>query len=488
MIALLLLLQLSAPGSFVPGAGGPKAWQRNTPAISGLTASPSATTVVLQWTTSIGSDSRGHCGTEEAVDDGMQSVVTSHQIIVAGLAPSTGYTCTVQSGASTATVSTRTNALATSKPITSVSIGTATQYNTTSPPHAMNGDTFYNFVSNDGTTYITTDDTVGWSGGSVSAAIMLAKFTSLSPMVGTNVNTLSGYGPCCKPQGPQGLSPKLNGLWGQAGQLYISLTNQKQQKGTTYPQYFGSLIMSPDHGATWNNMQSPATFSTTGTPMTPYTRTLYTGTAPSSFASSGFVVYGADDGTLGYLTAANRFDNGDAFVYGISNNTGGSSATWANGDAYYLWRVPRAKLSRLNGTDYQYYVSGDGILDASWSSNQASATAVISNTGKLSIANIEYIPALNRYLLLTFNYPRGLGVTSNTQWLVYESPHPWGSWTLVSTFNYPTTGLYNPVLLQADVLAATFSPTTMRVMWSGDFGASGQPNYNLFYATITVAH
>jgi len=482
---LLMIIQFSGSGGFTPGQGGLNGWFKNSPTISAVTQSTSATTVVLQWTTSIASDSRGNCGSEEAVDDGIQSGVTSHEIIVAGLSPSTSYTCTVVSGTTTATITATTTALAATTPITGISIGSITNYNSTSPPSQMNGDTFYNFVSNDGTTYMTTDDTIGWGPTGTSSAILLAKFTSLSPLTGTNVNPLSGYGPCCTPQGQQGLSPKLNGLWGQAGQLYISLTNQLQT-GFAYFQFYGSMIFSNDHGATWNNMQAPTTFASNGTPMTPYTKTLFPGTTPTSFGSSDFVIYGADDGTLGYLVAANRFDNGDAFVYGISNNVGGSGAAWNNGDHYYLWRVPRAKLSRLNATDYQFYVSGDGTLDASWSNAQSSSLPIITNTGELSIASIQYIPALNRYLLMTFYYPSGAADPANSVWLVYESPHPWGTWTLISTSTYPTLGYYNAVILQSDALAATFGSTTMRIMWTGNFDNS--PAYNMNYATMTVSH
>jgi hypothetical protein len=219
--------------------------------------------------------------------------------------------------------------------------------------------------------------------------------------------------------------------------------------------------------------------------MVPLSTSLWPQTAPTSFASSTFVVYGADDGTLGYLVTANRVDNANAYIYGVSNNVSSANAVWNNGDSYYLWRVPRAKILNLQASDYQFYVSGDGTLDANWTTSQSGAGAVLSNTGKLSLANIQYIPALNRYLLLTYYYPSGASTPSSTVWLAYESPHPWGAWTQIGTFTFATTGDYNPIVLQSDALAATFGSTTMRSMWTQNFAG---PNYNMFYATMTVSH
>jgi len=491
ILIFLALFQFSGAGSFVPGQGGLNGWAKNTPAISAASCSPSATTLACQWTTNIGSDSRTSCVagavTEQANDNGVQSNVTAHQNIVAALIPSTAYVCTLVSGNTSTTVSATTNALAATIPITGISLGTATQYNLASPPHTMDGDTFSNFQSNDGITYVSTNDTVtGWNGNSVNAAMMLAKFTSLSPITGADVNTLSGYGPCCTPQGPLGLSPKINSIIGMGGQLFLMFTNQLENSSPGNPQFFGSIITSPDHGATWNNMQAPTTLTTTGNVMTPYSKTLFSGNTPSSFASCNFAIYGADDGTMGYLVAANRFDNGDAFVYCVSNNTGGAGATWTDGDSYYLARMSRAKMANLHA-NWQFYVSGDMTLDSAWSSNQASATAILTNTGKLGSARIQYIPALNRYIASTFYYPSGTGTSSSTVMLFYDVSHL-TSWTLIGTVTFPTTGCYDAVPLQVDALTATLSPTTMRVLYSCNFNTGAGGIYNLFYATMTVTH
>jgi hypothetical protein len=144
------------------------------------------------------------------------------------------------------------------------------------------------------------------------------------------------------------------------------------------------------------------------------------------------------------------------------------------------------KMKSLNASDYQYYRGGDGSLDGSWTAAQANASPVISNTGKLGEPNVQFIPALNRYLLLTFSYPQGLATTDrhseHSLWLAYESPHPWGPWTLVNSTDWPTHGYYNPVVLND----MAYSGTTPTIMFTADF--FGTDTYQMYLSTLTILH
>jgi hypothetical protein len=209
--------------------------------------------------------------------------------------------------------------------------------------------------------------------------------------------------------------------------------------------------------------------------------------SPTAFGAATFVMYGADDGTLGYTAAINRHDNANAYIYLIANegawNGGGPSN--GGGNAYYLARVPRAKISRLQPDDYQYYVGGDGSLDTGWTSTQANAQPILSNYGELGTANVQYVPALNRYLLFTFFYPHGAGnpgTTFDTTWLIYEAAHPWGPWSLVNTTHWPTQGYYNPVILN-DTIEHGLTPT---LLFTGDFFDGGSASYQMYLSTMTI--
>lgn len=204
------------------------------------------------------------------------------------------------------------------------------------------------------------------------------------------------------------------------------------------------------------------------------------GPSPTNMGSATFVMYCADDGTLGYQNACNRHDNADAYVYLMAND-----GYWDSGNALYLARVPRAKLADLNAADYQFYLGGDGRLDSSWGA-QASAAAVISNPGKLGEPSVQYVPALNRYLLLTFSYPEGLAADNlhpeHTLWLGYEAPHPWGPWTLINSTEWNSQGYYNPIVLNDSI----YSGTTPTIAFTANFMIT--PTYDMFLSTITLQH
>jgi hypothetical protein len=503
---LLLLVSLTACGSpsgvpnstTAPGNNNTKA----VPAISGLTYSSDATTIVVGYQVQAAATSSLACGTTprsytiEAVDNGLLSAA-SQQNVVAGLAPSTRYDCqitaTTSTGSATATFSLATTAVDATTPISSVSFGPISSYNSIDPADQGSADTFYNCKSNDGVTYFTVGDMKKpWQQNGTpvntlpSSTMSIAKFTSESPLAGITTNFMQNYGQCCSGTGDDSRSQKDSGLFCMAGNIYIALGRQLQGNHTVLEQNAGQIAWSPDKGQSWNNFQTPTVFNAMGNPTTPPSASMFAA-SPSAFGAATFVMYGADDGTLGYTAAINRHDNANAYIYLIANegawNGGGPSN--GGGNAYYLARVPRAKISRLQPDDYQYYVGGDGSLDAGWTSTQANAQPILSNYGELGTANVQYVPALNRYLLLTFFYPHGAGnpsTTFDTTWLIYEAPHPWGPWSLVNTTHWPTQGYYNPVILN-DTIEHGTTPT---LLFTGDFFDGGSASYQMYLSTMTI--
>jgi hypothetical protein len=469
------------------------------PAISGVMGSQSSSTIVATWTTSAESSSSMACGTSQgnydksAVDNSV-TTTANHRNIVAGLLPLTTYYCKVDSanaaGTTSASFSTTTSNVGVSTPITGLTLGPISTYNSINPNNQMTADTFYNCKSNDGITYLTTDDTQGWQQSGYPAhhgsPISLVKFTSESPLAGITVNPFSAYGPDSIGTGDDLRSQKNSGLFCMGGDIYMTIGRQLNQAtggmgtNTAYTQTAGQMILSPDKGASWNNFQNRLSFNSGGSPTTPASASMF-GLTPTNMASATFVMYCADDGTLGYLASCNRHDNADAYVYLMAND-----GFWDSGNALYLARVPRAKMKSLNAPDYQYYKSGDGSLDESWTAAQANASPVISNPRKLGEPNVQFIPALNRYLLLTYSYPQGLAVTDrhseHSLWLAYESPHPWGPWTLVNSTDWPTQGYYNPVVLND----TAYSGTTPTIMFTGDF--FGTNTYQMYLSTLTILH
>lgn len=457
------------------------AWLPHGAVAPPVVASASATTIAAKLPGG-GAISSFACGTVfgtyniPAVGGGGSSSATAGNAVVAGLTPSTTYYCQAVGG-STYSFQLATSALPVSTPITSLTIGSASE----PVPNQISGDTFYNCISNDNVTYTTADDNLGWAGAGTNSALAIGKFTSESPWTGANVNPMPAYGGSGGSFGTDNRSPKLSGLYCLNGNLYGAVGRQQNSTGTgsptfgVYPQSAGNIIKSTDHGATWANFQAPTVFNANGSIASPPTALMFP--SATDFPSLTFAMFGPDDGTLGY-----RIDNADGYVYVLT-----ASQNWDNGDNVFLARVPRALFANLNVSDYQYYVSGDGTLNAAWSSSIGSAAAIFNNPGKVGYTSISYIPSLNRYLMWEWYYPTAT-TTSSTVWETYEGPHPWGPWTKIDTTNWITQGFYNAVPLQRTLAGVTANGTPLTVAFSGDYKTccSAGGFYHFFTANVVV--
>ena len=79
-------------------------------------------------------------------------------------------------------------------------------------------------------------------------------------------------------------------------------------------------------------------------------------------------------------------------------------------------------------------------------------------------------------------------MTSNTTWLAYEAPHPWGPWTLVQTNTWNPQGYYNPVMISKSLTNAGNGMATGVLATAGDFSqaASNTGFYTLALVPVTV--
>ena len=266
--------------------------------ISGITHSESATTSIVQWTTVTSSGSSVACGTAtggpygiSGVDDGVQTAVTAHYDIVAGLAPSTPYFCKATSGLFTSPeFSFTTTVPAASRRIVGISLsGGEARYNAAWPTHYVDGDTLNNTVCNDGKTYLAMDDTHNWD-APVSGTSFLHSCGSSSPessnqsvstlssgLVGSLVNQMTGYG-TCDTTASDGNTAKedtlfcLNDEWNPD---VLFLHTMRQAQFTTYNRVNGGMLKSQDHGATWANWLDPSISLSNGAPPSPLFYSLF---------------------------------------------------------------------------------------------------------------------------------------------------------------------------------------------------------------------
>jgi hypothetical protein len=123
-------------------------------------------------------------------------------------------------------------------------------------------------------------------------------------------------------------------------------------------------------------------------------------------------------------------DGADKYVYVVS--TDGYAY---NGNFVQLARAPLGKILRRGA--WQFYHGRVGGAGRYWTASPVHATRILQVRNGLSQPAIQYVPALKRYLLLTFRWSRAgpdfptPAETPYSRFRFYTAPKPWGPWTKV---------------------------------------------------------
>lgn len=280
----------------------------------------------------------------------------------------------------------------------------------------MHGDTADPFWADDDNLYHFTCDGRGF--GKESRNLCFNKLTGpdLLHLKGELVNSMDEYGEANKTEA-DGATWKICGqecidgvFYGfVARNIYGHLSKDPLLRQTSRD---SSLIKSTDHGKTW-----------TRTAKENYEKPMWPG---GRFGAPGFIHYGKNGGQV-------TRDNADKYVYAVSNN-----GFWNGGDDMVLARVKRSEISKLNASDWQYFMGGDGSKDAAWSKDISQSSPILSLPSKLGWTSPVFIPALNRYLMVSWYVTPTLKAWFEPQVIVYdfyEAERPWGPWSFVSSFD-----------------------------------------------------
>jgi hypothetical protein len=246
-------------------------------------------------------------------------------------------------------------------------------------------------------------------------------------LTGQLQNLMDGYGEMNAPVASDGRNWKSGGSISIDGVLYMSVGMDRYvdpDYGGRQTRINASIIKSSDHGLHWTRPMQ----DNLERPMFPGMR----------FATPFFIHYGKE------YAAATR-DNANRYVYATSNN-----GFWDNGDNYILGRVPRSKIGALKAADWTFYQGGDGMLDASWSTEMTRAATLIEAPAECGETGVTYLPSLERYVMVAWYYPSGnghAGKIDTTEFAFYESARPWGPWTKIKTIPIQPQGWYIPRVL-----------------------------------------
>lgn len=298
------------------------------------------------------------------------------------------------------------------------------------------GDTFYNTTGPTGDVIATANDTLGVNNScrgtgtkniGSDIAILSASGADPSRLIVTTVNCMKSFGPRAggTNPGPDGCSWKTGGITRIGQVIYLAVARQihrcdSDQSVGLQGSFNASIMKSTDGGLTWTN---PWGTTNAAGAAPPYNKKLgrYQAMFPGqNFSAPFFIQYGPGN--------TQTVDGGDKYLYAVSND-----GFAYNGNYLHLARVPLNKIQTASA--WQYYHGRAGGNGQEWTSSAAGATRVLQAKHFVSQPVVQYVPALKKYVLLSFSYIRGDSTFPNPQenpyseFRFFTSPKPWGPWT-----------------------------------------------------------
>ena len=257
------------------------------------------------------------------------------------------------------------------------------------------------------------------------------KITKVNPM-----NDYTGWG---------GNGPKPSGMICVDGILYLAFQNLLRSKPAPYSlkSQHGSdatIVYSTSQGGWW----VPALPTVTG-PMFP----------GHLFGGPSFVQHGR-----------NNAEARDDFVYAISSDQ------WDNGSNLRLGRVPRDSIVQPWAWEWVCAFGPSG--EPAWTHTLADAIPVLSLHRWLGLPEMVYLPALRRYLLLTWRLHEDFSGDDGTDLLVFEAPDPWGPFSLVHLEEYWEGKAYNPYCPRVPLKWMNADGVSGWLQFSGSWSPAGQ--------------
>lgn len=234
-----------------------------------------------------------------------------------------------------------------------------------------------------------------------------------------SVNSMPDY------SGWGGCGPKPTGFISVAGVLYLAFQNMTGR--SDLPQNEADIMMVYGHGYDAQIVQS----RDNGKTWLPDLKTIRKPMFPGrNFGSPAFVNFGRDN-------AGAR----DGFIYAVSGYG------WDNGTDLRVGRTPATEIMKSESWTWVAGVGSDGL--PLWSPDMAHAVPVLTHPGYLGCVDMVYLQKPARYLLLSWHHKVKSNPDAGSELILYDSPEPWGPFTLVHHEDlWETTHLnpYNPRL------------------------------------------
>jgi hypothetical protein len=271
---------------------------------------------------------------------------------------------------------------------------------------------------------------------------------------GLDIEKFSGNPPDCKISkvhhmndylGWGGDGPKPSGMICVDGILYFAFQNMLRTRKPPFSlaSQHGSdaqIVYSTNKGHFW-----VPTLANIATPMFP----------GHKFGGPSFVNFGQNN--------ANARDH---YVYAVSSDQ------WDNGSNLRLGRVSADSIMRREAWEWVCAFTASG--EAAWCYDLNEAIPILSIHRFIGLSEMVYLASIQRYLLFTWRLHEDFSAEAGTDLLVFESPEPWGPFSLVYFEEYWEGKEFNPYCPRVPLKWIEADGVTGWLQFSGSWGPQGQ--------------
>jgi len=230
----------------------------------------------------------------------------------------------------------------------------------------------------------------------------------------TKINHMNDY------KGFGGNGPKPSGMICVRGNLYFAFQNFYGLQAPPFSDVcqHGSdavIIASNSLPTIWKGISWTPAFSNITEPTFPGYK----------FGGPAFINFGKDNENAR-----------DDYVYAVSSDQ------WDNGSNLRIGRVPNDRIIRRDS--WEWVCSFDMFGQPAWSSDLNESIPVLSAHRSLGLPEMVYLASIERYLLFIWKLHKDFSPYDGTDLIIFESPEPWGSFSLVHYEKYWEGKEFNP--------------------------------------------
>ena len=311
------------------------------------------------------------------------------------------------------------------------------------PEEEIKGDSYPMTWAEDGEIYTSAGDPL-W--GETISGLDVEKFSG-----GPTDYKITKHHPMNDYLGHGGDGPKPSGMICVDGVLYLAFQNMLRTRMpafglTSQHGSDASIVFSAKRGGWWTNWAPSLT--NISPPMFP----------GHKFGGPAFINFGQNN--------ANARDH---YVYAVSSDQ------WDNGSNLRLGRVPSDSIMRREAWEWVCSFTPSG--DPAWSYDLEEAIPILSLHRWLSIPEMVYMAGINRYLLFSWRLHKDFSPDDGTDLLVFESPEPWGPFSLVHFEEYWEGKEFNPYCPRLPLKWVEPDGITCWLQFSGSWSVEGQKSY-----------